>query len=127
MSTPLAVYSVLIEAKAASDRRCGRERKFSEIYRKAQVSKQVFSGIVNGKIPLKDTLLKFAFALGSTVEEAEKLLKSAGYSFGLCVKRDSLLKSCFEKGITDILEINELLKREKERTILKNRKITKSI
>ena len=127
MSSSPTVFSVLMEAKAASDRRCGRERKFSEIYRKAQVSKQVFSGIVKGKIPLKDTLLKFAFALGSSVEDAEKLLKSAGYSFGLCVKRDSLLKSCFEKGITDVLEINELLKIEKERTLLKNRKIIKSI
>jgi len=123
----LPFFSVLMDAKEASDRRCGRERKFSEIYREALVSKQVFSGIVKGKIPLKDTVLKFAFALGSSVDDAERLLKSAGYSFGNCVKRDLLLKSCFEKGITDILEVNEFLKKEEERPLVKDRKIIKSI
>ena len=68
-------------------------------------------------------MLKLAFALGATLEEAENLLKGAGYSFGFCVKRDLLLKSCFERGILDILEINEFLKREKEKPLVKSRKI----
>ena len=104
----------------------GKKSKFSQIYRKAFVSKQVFSGIVKGKVPLKDTVLKFAFAFGTSVEDAEYLLKCAGYSFGICVKRDMLLKSCFEQGITDILEINEILKRENEKPLLKNKKIVQS-
>ena len=120
---PKQFYNILKNMKAVSDQRFGRERKFSEIYRKALVSKQVFSGIVRGKIPLKDTVLKLAFALGATLEEAENLLKSAGYSFGICVKRDLLLKSCFERRIVDILEINEFLKREKEKPLVKSRKI----
>lgn len=86
------------------------------------VSKQVFSGIVKGKIPLKDTVIKFAFALETTLGDAEYLLKCAGYSLGICVKRDMLLKSCFENGIMDILEINEILRKENEKPLLKSRK-----
>ena len=119
-------FSILADVKAESDKRLGKKRKFSQIYRKALVSKQVFSGIVKGKIPLKDTVLKLAFALETTLEDAEYLLKSVGYSFGICIKRDMLLKSCFENGITDILEINEILKKNNEKPLLKSRKKQKS-
>jgi hypothetical protein len=120
---PPAFLSILANAKAESDRRTGRVRKFSQIYKKALVSKQVFSGIAKGKIPLKDTVIRFAFALENTIEDAEYLLKCAGYSFGICIKRDMLLKSCFEKGIMDILEIDEILKSENEKPFFKDKKI----
>ncbi|MCL2101618.1 MAG: hypothetical protein FWH22_07895, partial [Fibromonadales bacterium] len=99
-------YSVLMDAKEALDKKNGKKQKISKIYKKAYVSKQVFSSIFNGVIPQKDTVFKLAFALESSLEEAEEILKYAGYSFGNCIKRDLILKSCFEKGIIDILEIN---------------------
>jgi len=116
-------FSILTIVKAAYDKRAGREQKFSRIYRKALVSKQTFSGIAKGKVPLKDTVFKLAFALEATVEDAEYLLECAGYSFGICIKRDLLLKSCFENGITNIFEVDEILEKERERLLLKDKRI----
>ena len=113
-------FHVLMDLKEISDKKIGKNQKFPEIYRKAFVSKQVFSSIFDGIVPAKDTVFKFAFALDASVKETEDLLRYAGYSFGDCVKRDLILKFCFEKKITDILDVNELLKRENEKPLLKD-------
>jgi hypothetical protein len=113
---------ILMDAVNAFDQKKGEQHKFSEIYKKAFISKQVFSNVFNGGLPSKDTVFMFAFALEISAEEAEKLLKYAGYSFGDCVKRDLILKFCFEKKMTDILDINELLTNENERPLLKDRR-----
>jgi hypothetical protein len=97
-----------------------REREkhnYLEFYKKACISKQVFSSIYNYKLPAKDTVIKFAFALESTLQEAEELLKHAGYFLGDCIKRDLIFKFCFERKITDISEVNKLLEQEEERPL----------
>ena len=99
-----------------------KEYKNSDIYKKAYMSKQVFSNLFNTGIPKKDTVIKLAFALECSTEEAEKLLKFAGYAFGDCIKRDLIFKFCFEKGITNVLDVNEILGKYGEDSLLKNYK-----
>jgi hypothetical protein len=111
---------ILMDAIRILDQKKGIEHKYSDFYKKAFVSKQVFSSIFNGGLPSKDTVFLFAFALEASVEEAEALLKHAGYSFGDCIARDLILKFCFAEKITEILEINELLKYKKERVFEKH-------
>jgi len=67
-------------------------------------------------------VFKFAFALEATVEEAKTLLGYAGYAFGDCIKRDLILKFCFENKITDFLEINDILKRKNQKVLVKEAK-----
>lgn len=101
----------------------GENQKLPEIYKKAFVSKQVFHNIFSAdNIPSKDTVFKFAFALEATVDEAKTLLGFAGYAFGDCVKRDLILKFCFENKITDFLDINEILKRQYQRVLVREAK-----
>jgi len=67
-------------------------------------------------------VFKFAFALEATVDEAKTLLGYAGYTFGDCVKRDLILKFCFENNITDFLDINEILKQQNQKPLAKEAK-----
>ncbi len=114
-------FHVLADLKETSEGK--KDKKFPEIYRKAFVSKQIFHNIFDGDfVPSKDTIFKFAFALDATVEEAKTLLGYAGYAFGDCIKRDLILKFCFENKITDFLEINDILKRKNQKVLVKETK-----
>jgi len=55
------------------------------------------------------------------------LLGYAGYTFGDCIKRDLILRFCFENRITDFLEINEILKRYNQKTLVKEAQKTKKL
>lgn len=114
-------FHVLADLKETSEGK--KYKEFPEIYKKAFVSKQVFHNIYDtGIIPSKDTVFKFAFALEATVEEAKTLLGYAGYAFGDCIKRDLILKFCFENKITDFLEINDILKRKNQKVLVREAK-----
>ena len=53
-----------------------------ELYKKANVSKQVYSNIISGKaLPKRETVIAIALALELNLEETEELLASAGHSF----------------------------------------------
>ncbi|MCL1967325.1 MAG: hypothetical protein FWF67_05535 [Fibromonadales bacterium] len=93
--------------------------KWSEIYKKAGLSKQVASNIYNGKLPAKEALIKIAFAIEATLQEAEDLLKHAGYFLGDYVKRDIIFRHCFEHRITNISKVNILLEQAKEKPLWK--------
>jgi len=111
---------ILMDAIGDFDRKKKKSHEYVEIYRKALVSKQVFSNVFNNKLPSKDTVIMFAFALELTLQEAEELLKRAGFFLGDCVKRDMIFRYCFENRIFDIREVNELLEQEKERLLVKD-------
>jgi hypothetical protein len=116
-------FQVLADLKDASEGKKGKNQKFSEVYRKAFVSKQIFHNIFDGDfVPSKDTVFKFAFALEAAVEEAKTLLGYAGYAFGDCIKRDLILRFCFENKITDFLEINDILKQQNQKALVKEAK-----
>ncbi|GHV15346.1 hypothetical protein AGMMS49938_13350 [Fibrobacterales bacterium] len=96
--------------------------EYVKLYKNSFVSKAVFCNMYNGKIPEKDTVIKFAFGLDANLQDAEMLLKYAGYALGDCIKRDLIFKFCFEQKITDTLTVNELLEHCKEKPLLKNSK-----
>jgi len=91
--------------------------EYAEIYKKALISKQVFSKLFHNKSPSKDTVILLAFGLEYTLQEAEELLKHAGYFLGDCIKRDMILKYCFENEIFNIRDVNKLLEQEGERLL----------
>lgn len=113
LKTDKNIFDIFLELKKSLSTKNKKEYSFPEIYKnKALVSKQIFSKIFCGLNISKDTMLKFVFAFECSIEEAEKLLKYAGYAFSPCIKRDLILKNCLENKITDILNINEILKKE---------------
>jgi hypothetical protein len=89
----------------------------SETYKKACLSKSVFLDIFDRQMPSKDAIIMFAFTLEATLQEAEELLKYAGYSLGICVKRDLIFRFCFEKRIMGVSDVNELMGLEGEREL----------
>ncbi|MCL1967327.1 MAG: hypothetical protein FWF67_05545 [Fibromonadales bacterium] len=111
----------LTDAFEAFDNKKGKKHKTSEVYKKACISKAVFYKMLN-QLPAKDTVILIAFALEVTIQKAEELLKNVGYSLRYCDHRDLIIRFCFENEITDILEINEVLKQEKERPLLKDKR-----
>ena len=89
--------------------------KDSDIYKKANIPKEHFNKIINQKIkPQKKPLIALGIALDLSIEEIEKLLKSAGWAFTNTSKFDIIVLYCLEKNIRDIMMINEILYENKE-------------
>jgi len=90
-----------------------RDRGYREtyVYRRAQIDRKLFSKIRNDRNykPARDTVIAFALALGCTQEEADKLLKSAGFQLSDSSRRDILIEYCFVHHIYDVMAANELL------------------
>lgn len=86
-------------------------RKDSEIYRRANVSRQHFSKIRKnpGYQPTKATALAFAIALELDLEDTEDLIGRAGFALTRASKFDVIIMYFIERRIYDILTINECL------------------
>ena len=54
-----------------------------EVYHKAELNRKTFSDIRNKKnyMPRRETIIKIIFALELSIDDAQKLLKKAGYTF----------------------------------------------
>ena len=89
------------------------ERSLSdaEVYRRANISKQVFSKIRCSEdyIPKKKTVLALAVGLRLNLDDTKDLLAAAGYSLTNNSLFDVIVSFCIEYGNCDIYEINELL------------------
>ncbi len=85
--------------------------KDSEVYKRANVSKQTFSKIKCNKaiIPQKTTVLAFAVALKLDLEETRELLDKAGYSLSRSFLLDVIVEHFIKEGNYDIFEINNVL------------------
>lgn len=83
--------------------------KPSDVYNKAQISRQIFSNLKNGITthPKKNIILALAAAFEYSVEETSAFLQVAGHKFpDKLDKADTVIKKCFEEGGMSVAEIN---------------------
>lgn len=85
--------------------------KDSEFYKRAGITKQVFSQIRSNEDyqPKKETALASILALKLNMDEAEDLLGRAGFAFSPSSKFDVIIRYCIENKIYSIMEVNEAL------------------
>ena len=83
-------------------------KKDSEIYRKANISKQHFSKIRNDPHyqPKKATAIALALALELSYEDAADLIGRAGYAFTSSSKFDLIIRYFIEQRNYNVVEIN---------------------
>ena len=89
-------------------RRSGMDN--AEIYKRANLSKAVFSSILTKKhIPKKGTVVALAIALRLNLKETERLLMKAGYTFSNGIKGDLIAVYFINNRFYDIDELNSAL------------------
>ena len=82
-----------------------------EIYKKAGVSRQVFSKILSDKnmIPTKLTLISLCIGLELSLKDARELMESAGYSLSKSIMLDVIVMKYIKQEIYDFERINSEL------------------
>lgn len=83
-------------------------KKDSEVYKKANLSKQHFSKIRNnpGYKPTKATAIALALALELSLEETKDLIGRAGYALSNSSKFDLIIRYFIQQGKYDVVQIN---------------------
>lgn len=84
--------------------------KDSEVYNKANISRQTWHSIMSGKhIPSLNNLIKIVFALELNNHECKYLLKKAGYTLSSSNNYYLIIRYCVENKIYDLSKLNDLL------------------
>lgn len=84
--------------------------KNSDLYNKANISKQSWSLIVSGQVsPSLKTLIKIIFALHLDNHECKYLLKKAGYTLSSSSNYALIIRYCLENKIYDLSKLNDYL------------------
>ena len=84
--------------------------KDSEVYNKANISRQTWSSIMSGKhIPSLNNLIKIVFALELNNHECKYLLKKAGYTLSSSSDYALIIRYCIENKIYDVSRFNDYL------------------
>lgn len=86
-------------------------KKDSEIYKKANVDRKLFSKIRNNMDyrPSKTTALAFAFALELDVDETKDFISRAGFALSHSSKFDVIVEYFLVNGNYNVFELNEVL------------------
>lgn len=84
---------------------------YPQFYRRAHIDRKLFSAIKNNEKyqPSKDTVIQCCLALNLKMVDAKDLMRRAGYSFSLSIKRDRVIYYCIENEIYDIMLVNDVL------------------
>ncbi len=80
-----------------------------EVYKKANVSRQLYSKIRNGHIPKKNVVLAFGMTMRLNKAEMDYLLNSAGYALTDTRRTDIVVTWCISQGIYDVGDVNRIL------------------
>ena len=88
---------------------CGE--KDSDVYRRAEISRQLFNKIINRKDyqPTKSTAIQLALGLRLDLNKTQKLLEKAGYALTRSSKTDLVVQYFIERGEYSIVVINTAL------------------
>lgn len=88
-----------------------RGEKDSDVYRRAEISRQLFHKIISKKDyqPTKSTAIQLALGLKLNLAETQKLLSKAGYALTRSSKTDLVVQYFIEHGKYSIVEINMAL------------------
>ena len=88
---------------------CGE--KDSDVYHRAEISRQLFHKIINRKDyqPTKSTAIQLALGLRLNLAETQKLLEKAGYALTRSSKADLVVQYFIEHGEYSIVVINTAL------------------
>lgn len=86
-------------------------KKDSEIYKKANVDRKLFSKIRNNMDyrPSKTTALAFAFALELDIDETKDFIGRAGFALSHSSKFDVIVEYFLVNGNYNVFELNEVL------------------
>lgn len=86
-------------------------KKDSEIYKKANIDRKLFSKIRNNMDykPTKVTALAFAIALELTLDETKDFISRAGFAFSPSSKFDIIVEFFISQQNYDVFELNEVL------------------
>ena len=82
-----------------------------EMYKKANISRQLFSKIKSEKDyhPTKNTVFALAIGMELTIDETSDLLEKAGYAFSSASKSDLIIQFFLYHQNYNIFAINEVL------------------
>ena len=88
-----------------------KDLKNTEVYKRACISRALFSKILSSKDyqPKKDTAIQLAIGLMLDLPQTQKFLEKAGYTLTCGSKTDLVVRYCIERGIYSVYFINDLL------------------
>ena len=88
-----------------------RNLKNAEIYKRANIRRQLFSKIISHKEyqPKKETAIVLALALHLNLDETKDFLSRAGYALPRSSQRDLVIKFFIENEYYDVLDIDQAL------------------
>jgi hypothetical protein len=92
----------------------------SEVYKNAGIDRKHFSKIRSKSDyrPKKSTVIALGLGLKLDEEEFEQLLESGGYSLSDSETADLVIKFCLDKGIYDVIQVNEYLDYFSQKTLV---------
>ncbi|MBR2526946.1 MAG: macro domain-containing protein [Blautia sp.] len=85
-----------------------RSGKDSEVYKRAEISKQLFSKMLSNKYyqPTKNTVIQLAIGLQLDVNQTQRLLEKAGYTLTRSSKVDLVVQYYIERKVYNVKFIN---------------------